>query len=57
MATKCREKLHELVKEELLLLETQEEEWKGVMERSFYRMDKEVNAWNETVLGDRKSVV
>uniref|UniRef100_A0A7N2KNV1 protein-serine/threonine phosphatase n=1 Tax=Quercus lobata TaxID=97700 RepID=A0A7N2KNV1_QUELO len=51
VATKCREKLHELVKEELLLLETQEEEWKGVMERSFYRMDKEVNAWNETVLG------
>ncbi|KAM4083400.1 hypothetical protein ACB094_08G053500 [Castanea mollissima] len=51
VATKCREKLHELVKEELLSLETQEDEWKGVMERSFYRMDKEVNAWNETVLG------
>ncbi|XP_027176130.1 probable protein phosphatase 2C 24 [Coffea eugenioides] len=41
VAAKCRERLHELVKEEL---ESREEstEWKNAMERSFIRMDKEV---------------
>ncbi|XVE59319.1 hypothetical protein DITRI_Ditri05aG0036400 [Diplodiscus trichospermus] len=47
VATRCRERLHELVKEEL---ERKEEEWKGAMERSFTRMDKEVIKWNESVV-------
>ncbi|KAJ7947590.1 Protein phosphatase 2C [Quillaja saponaria] len=48
VATKCRDRLHELVKEEL---ESDELclEWKTAMERSFSRMDKEVIAWNESV--------
>lgn len=44
---RCRERLHELVKEEL----ASEEEWKSAMERSFTRMDKEVIKWNESVDG------
>ncbi|XP_060668009.1 probable protein phosphatase 2C 24 isoform X1 [Ziziphus jujuba] len=52
VATRCRERLHELVKEEL---ESKEEasskEWKSLMERSFSRMDKEVIAWNESMVG------
>lgn len=53
MATRCRERLHELVKEELesSKLEGVGREWKSAMERSFARMDKEVVAWNETVVG------
>jgi len=47
VATKCKERLHELVKEEL----ESKEEWKTAMERSFWRMDKEAIAWNENVLG------
>lgn len=45
----CRERLHELVREEL---ETKEdsEEWKHAMERSFTRMDKEVIAWNKNLM-------
>ena len=31
-------------------LESEEEEWKGVMERSFTRMDKEVIKWNESMV-------
>lgn len=48
VATKCKDRLHELVKEEL---EKREEttEWKDAMEKSFIRMDKEVVAWDETV--------
>ncbi|XP_022728931.1 protein phosphatase 2C 3 isoform X2 [Durio zibethinus] len=48
VAMRCRERLHELVKEEL---ESEEEAWKGAMERSFTRMDKEVIKWNESVVG------
>ncbi|OMO91132.1 phosphatase 2C (PP2C)-like protein [Corchorus olitorius] len=48
VAMRCRERLHELVKEEL---ESEEDEWKGTMERSFTRMDKEVIKWNESVVG------
>lgn len=51
MATRCRERLHELVKEELESKEALSREWKSAMERSFSRMDKEVIAWNETVVG------
>lgn len=49
MADKCRDRLHELVKEEL---EREEfyEGWEGAMERSFSRMDMEVIAWNANVL-------
>ncbi|GMJ10737.1 hypothetical protein HRI_004742900 [Hibiscus trionum] len=47
VATRCKERLHELVKEELEC----EEEWKGAMARSFTRMDKEVNEWNGNVIG------
>ncbi|KAG8387904.1 hypothetical protein BUALT_Bualt02G0069900 [Buddleja alternifolia] len=61
VATKCRERLHEVVKEEFLLKEDEDKEeaeaeesdddrWKGVMERSFNRMDKEVVACNENVM-------
>ncbi|KAM1205314.1 hypothetical protein ACFX2G_006232 [Malus domestica] len=42
VATKCRERMHELVKEEVENME----EWKTAMERSFVRMDKEVVAWS-----------
>ncbi|RXI04318.1 hypothetical protein DVH24_038592 [Malus domestica] len=41
VATKCREWMHELVKDEVESME----EWKTAMERSFVRMDKEVVAW------------
>ncbi|XWS74080.1 hypothetical protein CRYUN_Cryun02cG0184800 [Craigia yunnanensis] len=47
VAMRCKERLHELVKEEL----KSEEEWKSAMERSFTRMDKEVIKWNESVVG------
>lgn len=53
VATKCRERLHEVVKEELLERQEEEDEeyWKSAMERSFFRMDKEVITWNDVVLG------
>ncbi|KAK6927015.1 PPM-type phosphatase-like domain [Dillenia turbinata] len=44
VATKCRERLHELVKEELGKREAREE-WEIAMERSFRRMDNEVISW------------
>ncbi|XP_057953105.1 probable protein phosphatase 2C 24 [Malania oleifera] len=51
VAMKCRDRLHELVKEELENSESLEE-WKEAMRRSFSRMDKEATAWNElAVLG------
>ncbi|KAF9675396.1 hypothetical protein SADUNF_Sadunf09G0028000 [Salix dunnii] len=43
VAVKCKERLHELVREEV----ENKEEWKSAMERSFRRMDKEVIAWNQ----------
>ncbi|KAB5540854.1 hypothetical protein DKX38_013828 [Salix brachista] len=43
VAVKCKERLHELVREEV----ESAEEWKSAMERSFRRMDKEVIAWNQ----------
>lgn len=51
MATKCRERLHELVKEELESKEGSSTEWKTAMEQSFRRMDKEAIGWNDSVLG------
>ncbi|KAL1545051.1 protein-serine/threonine phosphatase [Salvia divinorum] len=51
VATKCKERLHQMVKEELLVGEggNSSNWWKCVMERSFTRMDKEAVAWNENV--------
>ncbi|XAR58953.1 Phosphoprotein phosphatase [Bertholletia excelsa] len=51
VATKCRDRLHELVKEELQDKESSDVDWKNTMERSFCRMDKEVIAWSGSVLG------
>ncbi|XP_059300551.1 probable protein phosphatase 2C 24 isoform X2 [Lycium ferocissimum] len=48
VATKCKERLHELVKEELENNEGNDE-WELAMDRSFHRMEKEVIAWNKTV--------
>ncbi|CAL5380106.1 unnamed protein product [Camellia sinensis] len=39
---KCRDRLHELVKEEIENKDSSTEEWKIAMERSFKRMDKEI---------------
>ncbi|OAY61169.1 hypothetical protein MANES_01G168600v8 [Manihot esculenta] len=56
VAVRCRERLHELVKEELLeskeatIIEASTSEWKNAMERSFRRMDKEVIEWNQGVV-------
>ncbi|KAK6788164.1 hypothetical protein RDI58_016689 [Solanum bulbocastanum] len=50
VATKCKERLHELVKEELENKEG-DEEWEQSMNRSFNRMDKEVIEWNNSVTG------
>lgn len=46
---KCKERLHELVKEELEKREASAD-WKQAMEQSFSRMDKEAIAWNESVV-------
>ncbi|XP_060175009.1 probable protein phosphatase 2C 24 isoform X1 [Lycium barbarum] len=48
VATKCKERLHELVKEELENNEGNDE-WELAMDRSFHRMEKEVIAWSKTV--------
>ncbi|GKV32957.1 hypothetical protein SLEP1_g41518 [Rubroshorea leprosula] len=49
VAMRCRERLHDLVKEELG--GDGECEWRIALERSFTRMDKEVIKWNESVVG------
>ncbi|XP_028070245.1 protein WEAK CHLOROPLAST MOVEMENT UNDER BLUE LIGHT-like 2 [Camellia sinensis] len=41
VAMKCRDRLHELVKEEIKKKDSSTEEWKIAMERSFNRMDNE----------------
>ncbi|XP_031286216.1 probable protein phosphatase 2C 24 [Pistacia vera] len=46
VAMRCRERLHELVKEELQNKGAEVTEWKGALERSFTRMDKEVSLCN-----------
>lgn len=48
VAMKCKERLHEIVKEELEGYESKSPQWTETMERSFTRMDKEVQAWNES---------
>ncbi|CAK9142161.1 unnamed protein product [Ilex paraguariensis] len=49
VAMKCRDRLHELVKEEVEN-KVESADWERVMVRSFYRMDKEVIAWDDGVL-------
>ncbi|KAL7247470.1 hypothetical protein ACSBR2_002392 [Camellia fascicularis] len=39
---KCRDRLHELVKEEIEKKDSSTKEWKIAMERSFKRMDNEI---------------
>ncbi|KAF3625763.1 putative protein phosphatase 2C 24 [Capsicum chacoense] len=53
VAMKCRERLHELVKEELEKKKgNNEAEWVHAMDQSFSRMDKEVIEWNKkSVIG------
>lgn len=48
VASRCKERLHELVQEEAL--SDKNEEWKKMMERSFTRMDMEAVRWEETVM-------
>ncbi|KAK2642240.1 hypothetical protein Ddye_024003 [Dipteronia dyeriana] len=51
VATRCRERMHEVVREELEKDDVDEvTEWRGALERSFTRMDKEVSAWNKEVV-------
>ncbi|GAB2234024.1 hypothetical protein Droror1_Dr00003260 [Drosera rotundifolia] len=52
VAERCRERLHHLVSEELTMGENASSEWRGAMERSFDRMDKEVTTYNEDASGD-----
>ncbi|KAJ0250757.1 Protein phosphatase 2C 3 [Hirschfeldia incana] len=48
VASRCKERLHELVQEEAL--SNKNEEWKKMMDRSFTRMDNEAVRWEETVM-------
>lgn len=50
VATRCKDRLHELVKDELME-KVEDVEWSKAMEQSFNRMDKEVIAWNQAALG------
>lgn len=45
VATKCKERFHEVVKEEIENEAVHHQKWQRAMERSFLRMDKEVTAW------------
>lgn len=47
VAMKCKDRMHEIVKNEVEIGE-EEGAWKGMMERSFLRMDKEVTEWSST---------
>lgn len=48
VAMKCKDRLHDIVKEELEACKEEESlEWKETMGRSFDRMDKEVQNWTE----------
>ncbi|CAL5367809.1 unnamed protein product [Camellia sinensis] len=57
VAMKCRDQLHELVKEEIEKRDSSTEEWKIAMERSFNRMDNEVIARNDSKQSFRRNVV
>ncbi|OVA17793.1 Protein phosphatase 2C (PP2C)-like domain [Macleaya cordata] len=45
VATSCKDRLHQVVKEEIQNC-GESLEWEGAMDRSFYRMDKEVLEWS-----------
>ncbi|XP_030447272.1 probable protein phosphatase 2C 24 [Syzygium oleosum] len=51
VAVRCRERMHELIKEELAAANKEEGSaptgWRAAMERSFRKMDEEAIAWNE----------
>ncbi|WCJ20458.1 Protein phosphatase 2C family protein [Euphorbia peplus] len=55
VAARCRDRLHDIVREQLLgskeattpAATTLDGDWKSAMVKSFWRMDKEVIAWNE----------
>ncbi|KAJ4969732.1 hypothetical protein NE237_002831 [Protea cynaroides] len=49
VAKSCKERMHQLVKEELENRETSTTKWKEAMELSFSRMDKEVSEWSTSV--------
>lgn len=56
VAFRCKERLHKLVEEELqeskeAIAVTAAAKWKTAMVRSFWRMDREVIAWNKGVVG------
>ncbi|KAF5190716.1 phosphatase 2C [Thalictrum thalictroides] len=48
VAMTCKDRLHELVKEEIEKKETFLDQWKETMERSFSRMDREVLGWTQS---------
>lgn len=45
VAVKCRDRFHEIVKEEIEASSGEALEWKGLMERCFDKMDQEVTSW------------
>ncbi|XP_051152989.1 probable protein phosphatase 2C 24 [Andrographis paniculata] len=60
VATKCKERLHDMVREELAGAEEigaiGGERWRWVMEQSFNRMDGEVIAWSENFADDDNTI-
>lgn len=53
VAVRCRERMHELIREELVVTNKEgggaaPTEWRAAMERSFQKMDKEAIAFNES---------
>lgn len=48
VATMCKERLHEIVKEEIERDKEESLEWKSTMEQSFARMDEEVLSWSQS---------
>ncbi|KVI11942.1 probable protein phosphatase 2C 24 [Cynara cardunculus var. scolymus] len=53
VARRCEDRLHLLVKEEVISKKTESIEWMNTMERSFSQMDQEVTAWNQQAkIGD-----
>ncbi|KAL2555695.1 Protein phosphatase 2C 3 [Forsythia ovata] len=48
VATKCKERMHEIVKDEL---KSEEPSWKEIMFKSYIKMDKEVTEWSNGAAG------
>ncbi|KAG9144458.1 hypothetical protein Leryth_014499 [Lithospermum erythrorhizon] len=54
VAMKCRQRLHDLVKEEVSKMNEEVEElvkWKNALEKSFIKMEEEIIAWNKSMVG------